>query len=143
MQTLNFDEVLAKILVKDPRYRRDAYLFLREGLDYAQKQIAKTNKNEIRHITGQELLAGLRDYGLEQFGPMTAMVLNEWGIRRCEDFGEIVFNMVEHGLLSKTENDSREDFKGGYDFDTAFRRPFLPGKKGAITQPRKSNPAQA
>lgn len=131
MQAINFDEILETILTKDPRYRREAYLFLREGLDHAQKQISKANKNEIRHITGQELLGGLRDYGLAQFGPMTATVLGEWGIHRCEDFGEIVFNMVEHGLLSKTEKDSREDFKGGYDFDDAFRKPFQPSAKRA------------
>jgi uncharacterized repeat protein (TIGR04138 family) len=134
MQAINFDEILEKILAKDPRYRREAYLFLREGLDYAQKQISKTNKSEIRHITGQELLGGLRDYGLSQFGPMAATVLSEWGIRRCEDFGEIVFNMVGHGLLSKTEKDSREDFKGGYDFDDAFRKPFRPSARRAPAQ---------
>ena len=143
MQALNFDEVLDKVIAKDPRYHREAYLFLREGLDYAQKQISKTNKNEIRHITGQELLAGLRDYGMTQFGPMTATVLNEWGVRRCEDFGEMVFNLVEHGLLSKTETDTRDDFKGGYDFDEAFRKPFLPTKKAVPTRPPESNPAQA
>jgi len=54
------------------------------------------------------------------------MVLNEWGVHRCEDFGEIVFNMVEHDLLAKTSEDSRENFKGGYDFEEAFRKPFLP-----------------
>ncbi len=143
MQPLNFDEVLEKILAIDPRYRREAYLFLREGLDHAQKQISKTNKNEIRHISGQELLAGLCEFGLTQFGPMTATVLNEWGIRRCEDFGEIVFNMVEHGLLSKTENDTRDDFKGGYDFAEAFRKPFLPSKKPAPAAPAETKPTQA
>ena len=143
MQQLNFDEVLEKILAKDPRYHREAYLFLREGLDHAQKQISKSNKNEIRHISGQELLGGLRDYGLTQFGPMTATVLGEWGIHRCEDFGEIVFNMVENGLLSKTENDTREDFKGGYNFDESFRKPFLPSQKPIPTRPPESKPTQA
>ena len=133
MQPLNFDEVLNKILASDPRYHREAYLFLREGLDYAQKQIAKANKNEVRHITGQELLSGLRDYGLSQYGPLTALVLSEWGVRRCEDFGEIVFNMVEHGLLSKTETDGRDDFKGGYDFTEAFAKPFQPTKTAGQT----------
>ena len=143
MQPINFDEVLEKILAKDPRYQREAYLFLREGLDYAQKQISKANKNEIRHISGQELVGGLRDFALAQFGPMAATVLNEWGIHQCEDFGELVFNMVEHGLLSKTEKDCREDFKGGYSFEDAFRKPFLPSKKTAPARPAESNPAQA
>ncbi len=129
MQAINFDEVLETILAKDLRYHREAYLFLREGLDHTQKRMSKTNKNEIRHITGQELLAGLREYGLGLYGPLTATVLNEWGVRRCEDFGELVFNMVESGLLSKTETDTRNDFMGGFDFDEAFRKPFLPAKK--------------
>jgi uncharacterized repeat protein (TIGR04138 family) len=141
MQTINFDEVLEKILEKDRRYHREAYLFLREGLDHAQRQISKTNKNELRHITGQELILGLRDYGLAQYGPLTATVLNEWGVRQCEDFGEIVFNMVEHGLLSRTETDTRDDFKGGYDFVEAFRKPFLPSRKKTSPTP-ETKPSQ-
>ncbi len=89
----------------------------------------KKAKGEVRHVSGQELLAGIRSYALEQFGPMAQMVLNEWGIQNCEDFGELVFNMVETNLLAKTTEDSREDFKNGYDFFEAFRRPFLPKKQ--------------
>jgi uncharacterized repeat protein (TIGR04138 family) len=129
MQESNFAEALQKIISVDPRYTRQAYAFVREALDYTQKSVSKDSKNPIRHVTGQELLAGIRDYGLSQFGPMTFMVFEEWGIHRCEDFGEIVFNLVEGGLLSKTSTDTREDFKGGYDFAKAFREPFLPSKK--------------
>ena len=53
----------------------------------------------------------------------------EWGIHTCQDFGEIVFDMVEIGLLAKTDNDSRTDFAAGYDFFDAFRKPFLPSDK--------------
>jgi uncharacterized repeat protein (TIGR04138 family) len=94
----------------------------------------KENKGEMRHVSGQELLGGIRDYALAQFGPMTKMVFEEWGIKRCEDFGEIVFNMVEIGLLGKTDQDSREDFANGYDFDDAFRKPFLPASRIAASQ---------
>jgi len=126
MQAVNFEETLERILQKDHRYHRDAYFFVREALDHTQKLVSKSNKDEVRHVSGQELLEGIRSFGLEQFGPMTLMVLNEWGVRGCEDFGEMVFNMVENGLLAKTKNDSHEDFKGGYDFFAAFRQPFLP-----------------
>ncbi len=129
MQEQNFSEVLERILARDKRYHRDAYAFVREALDYTQKLVGKKNKNVIRHVTGQELLDGIREFGLNQFGPMTLTVLNEWGIQRGEDFGEMVFNMVESGLLSKTANDSRADFAGGYDFVKAFRDPFVPAKK--------------
>lgn len=131
MHAINFDEVLERIIAKDPRYHREAYLFIREGLDYTQKKISRNNKNEIRHITGRELSDGLREYGLSQYGPLTPTVLEEWGIRSCEDFGEIVFNMVDHGLLSKTETDSRDDFKGCFDFNEAFRKPYVPAAKSA------------
>jgi uncharacterized repeat protein (TIGR04138 family) len=86
-------------------------------------------KDEVHHITGPELLGGIRSYGLQQFGPMTMTVFEEWGVRQCRDYGEIVFNMVEHSLLAKTDTDSRDDFKGGYEFEEAFRRPFLPTKQ--------------
>lgn len=129
MQELTFDTTLDLILAKDPRYQRDAYHFVKDALDHTQKLVAKQNREQMRHVSGQELLNGIRDYALNQFGPMTKMVFEEWGIKRCEDFGEIVFNMVEIGLLGKTEKDSREDFSNGYSFDEAFRKPFLPANR--------------
>jgi len=134
MQEVTFESTLALILAKDPRYQRDAYLFVKDALDHTQKLVIKENKGEVRHVTGQELLAGIREYALTQFGPMTKMVFEEWGIHRCEDFGEIVFNMVEIGLLGKTEQDSRADFANGYNFDEAFRKPFLPSHRSRLTQ---------
>lgn len=164
MQHANFDEALDLIVQNDPRYHRDAYIFLREALDHTQKLVNKSSKSEkgekgdkteraesraamgdesasgkIRHVSGQELLAGIRSYALEQFGPMSLTVLNEWGIRQCEDFGELVFNMVENHLLAKTKKDSRDDFKGGYDFAEAFRQPFLPSTKATPTEPKPTH----
>jgi uncharacterized repeat protein (TIGR04138 family) len=132
-----FDETLEGILRKDSRYSRDAYQFVREALDHTQKLVTKSGKEGLRHVSGQELLAGIREFALQQYGPMTRSVLEEWGVRTCEDFGEIVFNMVENDLLAKTKSDTREDFKGGYDFEEAFRRPFLPQSK---TRPPASQP---
>jgi uncharacterized repeat protein (TIGR04138 family) len=79
-----------------------------------------------RHVSGQELTDGMRQYALETYGPMAKLLLNEWGIHSTEDFGEIVFNLVENNLLAKTENDTREDFAGGYDFDEAFTAQYEP-----------------
>lgn len=131
MQAVNFEEILETIVAKDSRYHRDAYFFVREALDHTQKMIVKANKNEVRHVSGGELLEGIRDYALAQFGPMTLTVFAEWGVRSCEDFGEIVFTMVESNLLAKTDKDSREDFKGGYDFRATFEKPFVPAEKPA------------
>jgi uncharacterized repeat protein (TIGR04138 family) len=129
MQEINFDEAVELILVRDARYTREAYTFVREALDFTQKLIVKEKRSRIRHVSGQELLDGIRQFALQQFGPMTVTVLAEWGIRSCKDFGEIVFNMVETGLLAKTDRDSRDDFQNGYDFTDAFRKPFWPAQK--------------
>jgi uncharacterized repeat protein (TIGR04138 family) len=134
MQQLNFEDVLAKIVEQNPRYHREAYIFLREALEFTQKSISKANKNQVRHITGQELLNGIREYGLAVFGPMTITVLEEWGIKSCEDFGNMVFLMIENNLLRKTDQDRPEDFKCGYNFDEAFRQPFLPSRGKPVVQ---------
>lgn len=128
MHKVNFEDELEKILAKDPRYEREAYFFLREALDHTQKMMGRA-QHEVRHVSGRQLLDGIKDFALTQYGPMTPTVLEDWGVHRCEDFGELVFNMVEQGLLSKTETDSRADFQGGYDFAEAFRQPFLPKKQ--------------
>ena len=129
MQAASFEEAIEQIAAQDLRYNREAYFFLREALDHTHKITGKPpKKNELRHVSGQELLDGIRQYALQQFGPMTLTVLEEWGIKCCEDFGEIVFNMVENKLLAKTEQDSCEDFRNGYDFHDAFRKPFLPSR---------------
>lgn len=129
MHEINFDEAVDLIVTRDSRYSRDAYNFVREALDHTQKLIGKENRGQIRHVSGQELLEGIRQYALQQFGPMTVTVFKEWGIGHCQDFGEIVFNMVEIGLLAKTDKDTREDFQNGYDFTEAFGKPFWPPSK--------------
>lgn len=126
----DFDKKLEEVIEKDPRYPKEAYYFVREALAFTQKKLGRLDESgDERHVTGQELLEGIREYALSEFGPMTLTVFDEWGIRRCEDFGEIVFNLVDAELLGKTENDSKDDFKGGYDFEEAFRKPFLPSSK--------------
>jgi uncharacterized repeat protein (TIGR04138 family) len=141
MQPVSFEEVLEQILAKNQRYQRDAFLFVREALDHTQKAAGRENKGStIRHVSPQELLAGIRDYGLQQFGPMAITVFEEWGIRSCADFGEIVFIMVEHSLLAKTDKDTRADFENGYSFHDALCKPFLPRDKSdrKLEEPKAS-----
>ncbi len=126
MQEVNFDEVLEKMVAQDPRFARDAYHFTREALDFTQKLISRENRGTVRHVTGQELLDGIRQFALQQYGPMTMTVLEEWGVKNCRHFGDIVFNMVESGLLAKTEKDTRDDFQNCYEFTDVFRKPFWP-----------------
>ena len=121
-------DLLEPIITKDGRYTAQAYIFVREGLDHTVKTLDKP-----RHVSGTELLDGMRAYALQEFGPVTKRVLSEWGINECVDFGHIVFNLVEEGLLGKTEEDSIEDFMGGYDFHEAFILPFQPKQPAACS----------
>lgn len=124
-----FMEVVEGICQKDPRYAPDTYCFLREALDFTVKLLKKPQQGRGRHVSGKELLDGLRQYALTEFGPMSLTVLRTWGISRTEDFGEVVFNLCEHGVLGRTDEDRREDFAGGYDFVEAFSAPFEPAPR--------------
>lgn len=117
---------LYEITKRDPRYDMEAYLFLREALEFTVQKIKKTSRGPMRHVSGAELADGFREYALEQFGPLTFTVLAKWGIKRTEDIGAIVFNLVEAGELGKTDEDSPEDFNNLYDFYEAFQKPFEP-----------------
>ena len=127
MKHPNADELLLSILDRDPRYTEEAYAFIRAGLDYTVRRLEKP-----RHVSGQELLDGIREFALSEFGPMTKTVLSGWGIHCTEDIGEIVFNLVETGLLGKTDEDNRADFAKGYDFDEAFCKPYLPSGEARL-----------
>ena len=127
MQKLDFAEAVDLIVSRDPRYDREAYSFVRDALDYTVKLRKKSRElPPTSHVSGQQLLEGIRQYALKQFGPMVVTVLNYWGVRRCEDFGEMVFNLIRTGVFGKTDSDSLDDFKGGYSFDEAFVEPYLP-----------------
>ena len=132
MQHPDFSEVVALICKEDPRFDRKAYDFVRLGLDHTVKELRKKDAGKTersRHVTGPELLEGLRIYALEQYGPLAKTVLNTWGVRRCQDFGDIVFNLIEYNVFSKTDNDRREDFADIFEFEEAFVKPFQPARR--------------
>ena len=137
MQDIKFHEVVEVICKEDTRYDKRAYGFVRAGLDFTvdvirKKQAAKSAKSgeqATKHIKAPQLLEGLRAFTLDQFGPLSKIVLNEWGIKRCCDFGEIVYNLIEHGIFSKTPEDSRADFAEIFSFEDAFEKPFWPEKR--------------
>ncbi len=137
MQKIGFAETLHSIVASDPRYQRDAYIFLRDALDFTTKQQKKIKGTTVRHVSGPELLEGVRQYALKEFGPMVVTVFNNWGIHCCEDIGNMVFNLIDAGIFGKTEEDSIEDFKAVYDFHHAFEKPFAPAK---ITAPKLPPP---
>lgn len=129
MQKIGFAEALDSIVASDPRYQREAYVFLRDALDYTTKQQKKAKGASVRHVAGPELLEGVRQYALKEFGPMVVTVLSYWGVRTTEDVGNMVFNLIGAGIFGKTEEDSIEDFKNVFDFYQAFVKPFEPAKR--------------
>lgn len=120
----NFSGSIEEIIQKDNRYSKEAYAFLMAALNFTMQKLPKS-----RHVTGQELLEGIRELGLKKFGPMARSVLEHWGIRKTDDFGEMVFNMIDVGLMSKTDKDSKEDFKCLYDFKEVFDKGYKYGTR--------------
>jgi uncharacterized repeat protein (TIGR04138 family) len=118
-----FDAVVDTICEKDSRYKREAYEFVMEALNYTQKRFRR-----VKHVTGAELLVGIKGLLQRKFGLMTMTVLEYWGVKNTEDFGHIVFNLVQYKMLSKTEEDTLESFQNVYDFrevfDVGYRKRF-------------------
>jgi uncharacterized repeat protein (TIGR04138 family) len=129
---------LAKLLKKDRRYKFDAYVFVFEALNYAQKVLGLGNasasdeesevptgdKRAERHLTGQQLCEAIRQYALEQYGYMAKCVLNSWGVHSTSDFGNIVFNLIDIKQMKKTRSDRREDFDDVFDFEEGLMQGF-------------------
>ncbi len=132
---------LQQMLEQDARYPLDAYVFVRDALSYASDVLnlgsdslhepslefespSRSRSAGERHLTGQELCEAIRLYAINQFGYMAKTVLNNWGITCTNDFGNIVFNMINVGLMKKSQNDRREHFDNVYEFSDVFERRF-------------------
>jgi len=115
---------IERIAAEDGRYMPQAYYFVHEALEYKLRQLG-----QVRHLAGEELLDGIRQLALERFGLMARVVLEQWGVSCTGDFGEIVFLMIEHDRLFKTDEDSKEEFRGVYAFRQAFDESYeVPGR---------------
>ncbi len=108
-----------RIRLRESRYDEQAYLFVLSALEYSQSRLEAR-----RHINAAELAGACRDLALERFGLMSRVVLERWGIRATSDLGEIVFALVDLGFLVKQPNDTREEFAGLFDFETALERDY-------------------
>src|SRR5271166_2688599 len=120
---------LDELVRRDSRYAIEAYEFVFAALTHTQKMLGRTTapeagKQEEHHVSGQQLLLGVRDLALREFGLMARTVFRLWGINRTDDFGEIVFNLVEANLMSKTPQDDRRDFHNLFDLDEALTRDY-------------------
>ncbi len=116
---------LVELRKTHPRFAIESYLFLFEALEYTIAKMGKEKEQgTARHITGQELLVGIRELALQNFGALSFYVFARWGILSTEDIGEIVFALVERGLLKKRDSDRKEDFAKGFDFQEAFKKNY-------------------
>ena len=119
---------LEDVVRRDPRYPYEAYEFVFAALDHTQKLLGRAqeppDEGDTHHVSGRELLEGVRDLALREFGLMARTVFRMWGIRNTSDFGEIVFNLVAANLMSKTDRDDRADFADVYDLDEALVRGY-------------------
>jgi len=125
---MNHLAVLEEVVQRDPRFAYEAYEFVFAALEHAQKMLGRQPDEEeaedTHHVSGPELLAGVRDLALREFGLMARTVFRMWGVNSTADFGEIVFNLIEANLMSKTDEDCRADFAGVYDLDEALVRDY-------------------
>ena len=121
---------LAEVVERDPRYAYEAYEFVFAALSYTQKLLGRVPADDGSvpgpqyHVSGRELVQGIRDLALREFGFMARIVFRMWGINRTADFGDIVFNLVQANLMSKTDQDSRTDFQDVFDLDKALVQEF-------------------
>ena len=119
------EDRISEVRRRDRRFARNSYYFLLDTLDYTIETLGRDRETgESRHVGGRELLEGVRELAAEQFGPLATVVLERWGIHSTEDVGEVVFNLIENGLLSRRPTDSRLDFADGYDFHRTFEAKF-------------------
>jgi uncharacterized repeat protein (TIGR04138 family) len=126
-----FNTKLAEVVRRDPRYAYEAYEFVFQALHHAQELLgrrppagAEPAAEPEHHVSGPELLEGVRQLALQEFGLMARTVFRMWGIERTGDFGDIVFNLIEAELMTRTPDDARADFRNVYDLDEALTRGY-------------------
>jgi len=135
MRDENFTATVEQIIDEDPRFSGEAYAFISDAVLYTSQKLQADDSSKKKHITGKELLDGIKEFALQEFGPIAPEVLRHWGLNDSMSIGHVVFNMVNKNLLGKSQEDSLEDFKGGFDFDRAFSKPFLSDAKKATPLP--------
>ncbi|MBF0387704.1 MAG: hypothetical protein HQL20_07595 [Candidatus Omnitrophica bacterium] len=114
-----FYDKVEQVCEQDPRYKAGAYEFVMEALNYSQRRFKKE-----RHVTGDQLLSGIKELTVKKFGPLALNVLHHWGVKNTEDFGNIVFIMVQHQLLAKQQDDTLDSFRNGYNFEEVFHKGY-------------------
>lgn len=125
MEAPTLNETLGQLQRRNPRYAVEAYVFVLGGL---HRRLAELDRP--RHISGAELAGAVRDLAIDRFGLLARVVLEHWGVHSTEDIGEIVFLLVDHGVLAKQETDRREDFADVFSFEEVFELEYPWGAPG-------------
>jgi len=113
---------LEQLVRRDPRYAYEAYEFVFAALSHTQLMLGhnpnpEPGQEEEAHVTPRQLLHGIRDLALREFGMMAGTVFRMWGVQNTGDFGVIVFILIEAGLMSKTTQDDLVDFQDVFDLN--------------------------
>ena len=137
MRKNQFEDAVVAIQQKDPRFKPDAYFFLRDSLEHTVKTMRKDELIEHSHVTGRELLDGMKEFAIEEFGSMSLPVLESWGIHSGRDVGAMVYNLIKEEAFGKSEEDHPNDFEGWLEFDAAFVEPYRPTRQ-VLARPGKS-----
>jgi uncharacterized repeat protein (TIGR04138 family) len=121
------EDKLRELARSDGRYCWEAYRFVFESLEPAIQLAGKAGaEGQARHVSGVELLAGMRQLAIQLFGPLAAPVWRSWGVRETKDWGRVVYALVEAKLLARRDSDTIDDFGQGFDFDEEFVRSYRP-----------------
>jgi len=136
MPTVRFEEAVKAICRNDRRYTPDGYHFLRDALDHTVKKLRSDELIEHQHVSGPELVGGLVELALQEYGSMAVSVFDTWGIRSDEDVGNMVFNLIGEGAFGRSEEDSPEDFRGVLDIREALLAPYRPARRFVPRRPK-------
>ncbi len=120
---MDLETAILDLAERHGTYKPAAYHFTLQAVHFTVDRVRRESGGP-RHVTGREVLEGIRTLARDRFGPMAKTVFDHWGVHRTEDFGNLVYQLVEHGILGKTEEDRLSDFARGYDFEQAFVREF-------------------
>ena len=112
---------MEEVIRQDGRYPPDAFAFLHESLAKAVRDAhGETPAEGQHHVAGKQICIAARDLAIERWGLLATAVLKRWNIRATIDFGNMVYLLIQHNVMHKTDEDSLEDFRDVYDFREAF-----------------------
>lgn len=124
-----FEEAVRTICRSDKRFKMDGYHFLRDALEHTVETLRSDETEENRHVTGREMVQGVVELALKEYGSMALPVLTTWGVERDEDIGTMVFNLIDAGAFRKSDGDSPDDFRNVVNLKEELLKPFRPKKR--------------